>query len=255
MKVDIVLLSWNFPDMTLKCLRTLRKETQIPYRLIWVDNGSEEENYGRVKRYIEAHFDEPIMFRFDNNRYYAESTNKGIKLSDSKYVVTLSNDVFVTRNWLGKLIRILDHEPKIGLLSPMTDNIGSNGPRASMTVPKFDLLREGEPYEKINELPSRFAYCEDHVSMFSAVLRKTMINEIGLLDERFTCYGNDFDYNDRIKQAGWKTAVALNCFVYHLHKATKEVVFSDLEERKKVRAAHKALLREKQEARAEGRVV
>ena len=254
MKVDIVLLSWNFPDMTLKCLRTLRKETDMPHRLIWIDNGSEAENFERVKRYVGS-FDNPIMFRFDNNRYYAESTNKGIKLSDSKYVVTLSNDVFVTKGWLTKLVRILDHEPKIGLLSPMTDNIGSNGPRASMTVPKFNLLRESEPYERINELPSRFAYCEDHVSMFSAVLRRKMIDEIGLLDERFTCYGNDFDYNDRIKQAGWKTAVALNCFVYHLHKATKNVVFSDLEERKKIRFAHKTLLREKQAARAEGREV
>jgi len=133
----------------------------------------------------------------------------------------------------------------------MTDNIGSNGPRASMTVPKFNLLRPDEPYERINELPSRFTYCEDHVSMFSAVLRKKMIDEVGLLDERFTCYGNYFDYNDRIKQAGWKTTVALNCFVYHLHKATKNVVFSNLEERKKVRRDHKLLLAEKRRIRAE----
>lgn len=254
MKVDIVLLSWNFPDMTLKCLETLREQTHMPYRLIWVDNGSEAGNFESVKRYVET-FEDYKIFRFDSNRYYAEGTNKGIKLSNSKYVVTLSNDVFVTKGWLGKLIRILDQQPEIGLISPMTDNIGSNGPRASMTVPKFNLLQPGEPYERINELPSRFTYCKDNVSMFCAVLRKKMINEIGLLDERFTCYGNDWDYNDRIKHAGWKTAVALNCFVYHLHKATKEEVFSNLEERKKVRAAHKALLREKQQARAEGREI
>jgi len=254
MKVDIVLLSWNFPDMTLKCLKTLRENTHIPYRLIWVDNGSQIENFERVRRYVET-FESHVISRFDNNRYYAEGTNKGIKLSSAKYVVTLSNDVFVTKNWLTKLIRILDQQPEIGLISPMTDRIGSNGPRVSMTVPKFNLLRPGEPYERINELPSRFIYCEEPVSMFCAVLRKKMIDEVGLLDERFTCYGNDWDYNDRIKHAGWKTAVALNCFVYHLHKATKNKVFSNLEERRKVRAAHKELLRAKQEARAEGREI
>ena len=250
MKIDIVLLSWNFPDMTLKCLRTLKENTHIPYRLIWIDNGSETENFEKVRKYVET-FDDYTMFGYDSNRYYAESTNKGIKLSNAKYVVTLSNDVFVSKNWLTKLVRILEQQPEIGLISPMTDNIGSNGPRASMTVPKFNLLRPGEPYEGINELPSRFAYCEDNVSMFCAVLRRKMIDEIGLLDERFTCYGNDFDYNERIRQAGWKTAVALNCFVHHIHKATKNKVFSDLEERRKIRAAHKLLLAEKRRVRAE----
>jgi GT2 family glycosyltransferase len=252
MMVDIVLLSWNFPDMTLKCLKTLRKETHIPYTLIWIDNGSERENFEKVKKYVKT-FKDHIMFRFDSNRYYAESTNKGIKLSTSKYVVTLSNDVFVTKGWLGKIIKILEDRPEIGLISPLTDNIGSNWPRASMTVPKLDLLRPDEPYEKINDLPSRFTYCEDeysNVSMFCAVLRKAMIDEIGLLDERFPCYGNDFDYNERIKQTAWKTAVALNCFVFHLHKATKNVVFSDLEERAKIRRDHALLLSQKREERA-----
>lgn len=254
MKVDIALLSWNFPDMTLKCLKKLKEETVMPYRLIWVDNGSEEESFEKVKSYIET-FKSHIIYRFDNNRYYAEGTNKGIRLSDARYVVTLSNDVFVTKKWLTKLVRILDQNPDIGLISPLTDNIGSNCPRASMTVPAFNLLQPGDPYEKINDLPSRFIYCGDHISMFCAVLRKKMIDKVGLLDERFTCYGNDFDYNDRIRHAGWKLAVALNCFVYHKHKVTKNKVFSDLRERKEIRLAHKELLREKRVARGEGRAI
>lgn len=249
MKVDIVLLSWNFPDMTLKCLETLKRETHIPYKLIWIDNGSEEDNFHRVKKYVET-FGNHLIFRFDNNRYYAEGTNKGIKLSESKYVVTLSNDVFVAKNWLTKLIKVLECQPEIGLISPLTDNIGSNCPRASRAVPAHNLLQPDEPYERINELPLRFTYCKDNVSMFCAVLRRKMIDEVGLLDERFTCYGNDFDYNDRIRQAGWKIAVVLNCFVHHLHKITKSEVFSNLEERAKIRRDHKLLLAEKRKERA-----
>ncbi len=252
MMVDIVLLSWNFPDMTLKCLKTLRKETRMPYRLIWIDNGSEKASFEKVKKYVET-FKDHIIFRFDSNRFYAEGTNKGIKLSTSKYVVTLSNDVFVTTRWLGKIIKILEDRPEIGLISPLTDNIGSNWPRASRTVAELDLLKPDEPYEKINDLPSRFTYCENessNISMFCAVLRKAMIDEIGLLDERFPCYGNDFDYNERIKMTAWKTAVALNCFVRHLHKATKNVVFSNLEERAAMRRRHKLLLAQKREERA-----
>jgi len=250
MKIDITFLTWNLPEMSLRCLRAVKKHTRMPYRLIWVDNGSGKANFNVVKKYVET-FEDYMIFRFDRNRYYAEGTNTGIKLSSSKYVVTLSNDVFVTNGWLGKLIKIIQRRPEIGLISPLTDVIGSNCPRASLRVPACNLLKPGEAYEKINDLPSRFFYCERNVSMFCAVLRRQMIDEIGLLDERFTCYGNDDDYNDRIRLAGWKSAVALNCFVRHIHNATKAKVFINIEKKRKLRRDHKILLAEKRVARAE----
>ncbi len=255
MIVDITLLSWNFSSMTTDCLKILKARTlTTPYRLIWVDNGSTPENFELIKKTVETLTTDKTgcvgykIFRFKENQFYAKGTNKGIELSDSKYVVTLSNDVIVTKNWLRKLVAIMDEMPDIGLLSPLTDNIGSNCPRASMAISKYNLLKSDEPYEKINKLPPRFAYCNTNVSMFCAVLRKKMVNEIGMLDERFTCYGNDDDYNDRIRHAGWRAAVALNCFVYHVHKITKDQVFSP-EERDKIRREHRALLRKKRTVR------
>ena len=140
MKIDITLLSWNFPGMTLECLKVLKTKTRIPYRLIWIDNGSAKENFEMIKRQVET-FEDYIIFRFDKNQYYAKGVNKGIGLSNSKYVVNLSNDVFVTKRWLTKLISIMEKNPKIGLLTPLTDNIGSNCPRASIAVAKYSLLK------------------------------------------------------------------------------------------------------------------
>jgi len=255
MIVDVVLLSWNFTAMTVDCLKALKAKTlTTPYRLIWVDNGSMPENFELIKSYVETLTSGKTacvaykIFRFKENQFYAKGTNKGIELSDSRYVVTLSNDVFVTKGWLRKLIVIMDGNPDIGLLSPLTDNIGSNCPRVSMAITAHKLLKPDDPYEKVNKLPSRFAYCDSNVSMFCAMLRRQMIDEIGILDERFICYGNDDDYNDRIKHAGWKSAVALNCFVYHVHKITKDQIFSP-EERNEIRQKHRALLREKRAVR------
>ena len=252
MKIDVTFLTWNLPEMSLQCLKAVKKHTRIPYRLIWVDNGSVRESFNTVKEYVET-FEDYMILRLDRNRYYAESTNRGIKLSSAKYVVTLSNDVFVTEGWLTKLVKILERRPEIGLISPIADVIGSNCPRASLAVPLHRLLKLGEPYERINNLPSRFAYCEGNVSMFCAVLRRQMIEEVGLLDERFTCYGNDDDYNDRVKLVGWKTAVALNCFVRHIHNATKTKVFTDIGKKTILRRAHKELLAVKRRERAEAK--
>lgn len=247
MKIDIVLLSWNFRAMTLDCLRAIKEETHIPYRIIWIDNGSKIKNFELVKKYVET-FEDYIIFRFDKNQYYAKGTNKGIKLSNSKYVVTLSNDVFVTKDWLTKLVSIMENQPEIGLLSPLTNKIGSNCPRASYTVSRLKLLKSGEPHEKINELPSRFIYCNGNVSMFCAILRKEMVEKIGLLDEQLPCYGNDNDYNDRVRHSGYKSAVALNCFVYHLHNTTKNQIFS-VAKRKAMKSAHSLIIQKKRRQR------
>lgn len=248
MKIDIALLGWNFPVMTLSCLKAVKEKTHMPYRIIWVDNGSEKKTYKMIKDYVKT-FEDYKTFRFEENQYYARGTNKGIELSDSKYVVTLSNDVFVTKRWLMKLIAIMEKHPEIGLISPLTDNIGCNCARASFMVPMHKLLKPDEPYEKINELLSRFVYCSNNVSMFCAVLRRKMIDEIGLLDERLTCWGNDDDYNERVRHSGYKSAVALNCFVSHVHGITKRQVFSP-EEKRRIRQEHRQLLKEKKLERA-----
>lgn len=248
MKIDVTLLSWNFPGMTLECMKMLKIKTHIPYRLIWVDNGSTKENFEMIKRQVET-FEDYLIFRFDKNQYYAKGTNKGIELSNSKYVVTLSNDVFVTKNWLIKLISIMEANPQIGLLTPLTNNIGSGCPRASIAIAKYKLLKPGESFELINKLPSRLDYCVGNVSMFCAVLRKEMIDETGMLDERFPCYGNDDDYNDRINQSRYRSAVALNCFVFHIHNITKNQVYSPKEKRE-IRKIHRQLLMKKRLERA-----
>jgi len=248
MKIDIALLGWNFPMMTLNCLKAVKEKTFMPYRIIYIDNGSNRQNFEMVKNCVET-FKDHTIFRFDENQYYAKGTNKGIELSTSKYVVTLSNDVTVTKRWLTKLVSIMEKQPEIGLLSPLTDNVGSNCPRASLTVPAYRLLKLGEPYEKVNKLPSRFIYCNTNVSMFCAVLRRKMVNKIGLLDERLTCYGNDDDYNDRVRHSGYKSAVALNCFVYHIHNITKNQVFS-VAEKRVIRPAHRLIIEEKRRQRA-----
>jgi len=251
MRIDITILGWNFPIMTLNCLRTVKDKTRMPYRIIWVDNGSKKENYETVKKYVKT-FEDSVVFRFEENQYYARGTNKGIELSDSKYVVTLSNDVFVTKKWLTKLIAIMEEQPEIGLISPLTDNIGSNCPRASYMIPVHKLLGPDMRYDMINKLPSRFVYCNDNVSMFCAVLRREMVDKVGMLDERLTCWGNDDDYNERVRHSGYKSAVALNCFVSHIHNITKDQVFSP-EEKRRIRREHRILLREKRLERARTR--
>ena len=247
-KVDIIFLTCNQSEMSLKCLDALKENTHHPFRLVWIDNGSDMEEHRIVREKVEQF--EYIAHRFNENRFYARAINHGFTLAHSQYVVTLSNDVFVTNRWLSKLMTIATGDQKIGLISPLTDNIGSEAPRANLAVKRFNLPLDGQPLSSINNLSSQYGDCKEDVSMFCALINVDVISKIGLLDERFFILGNDDDYCDRIRLAGYKTGVCLNCFVYHKHEATKNNIFRPgSPERMAIKCDHQALLREKRELR------
>ena len=248
-KIDVIFVTHNQTEMSLECLNALEKNTSHPYRLIWVDNGSEMAGFMRVKERVSGLGGD--TFRFSVNRFYARAINEGFIHSKSRYVVTLSNDVFVTLDWLTKLYAIMEDDEKIGLLSPLTDNIGSSAPRAKSAIKRNHLPIDGFGYAGINLLPSRAERVYGNVSMFCAMVRQGVIEKAGMLDERFFILGNDDDYCDRVRLAGYKTAVSLNCFVYHRHGATKNDVFPPgSPERMSIKRDHQALLVEKRRNRA-----
>lgn len=248
-KVDIIFLTCNQSEMSIECLDKLKKNTRQPFRLIWIDNGSEALHYRRIKAKVDEFENE--SFRFSVNRFYARAINQGIILSDARYIVTLSNDVFVTDNWLTKLVSIMEKHPNVGLVSPLTDKTGSLAPNAKSAIARFRLPVDGGPLEQINGLTERFGSCFTDVSMFCAMIRREVVEKIGLLDERFFILGNDDDYCDRVRLGGYMTGLCLNCFVYHKHGVTKNAVFSiNSPERAAIKRDHQALLREKRRERA-----
>jgi len=243
-KADIVFLTHNNSDMSLKCLDVLKENTHHPFRLIWVDNGSDLVHYDRVRQKVEEF--NHIIHKFEFNRFYARAINQGIILSNAKYIVTLSNDVLVSDGWLKKLLTIMEGNPKIGILSPMTNKIGSPICLADYAVQKWRLPVNGDYNKQINKLPGRFGNTTSSISMFCAVIRSAVMEKVGLLDERFFILGNDDDYCDRARLAGFKTGVCLNCYVLHEHGATKDVVFPiESQARFAIKKDHQALLKEK----------
>jgi len=247
--IDVIFVTHNQAEMSRKCLDVLKENTRFPIRLIWIDNGSATEEHQAIREKVEQF--EHIAHRFSENRFYARAINQGFVLARSQYVVTLSNDVFVTDGWLSKLITLATKDLSLGLISPLTDNIGSEAPRASFAIKKFNLPMNGKSLSHINSLPPQYGDCPEDISMFCALINSEVIHKIGLLDERFFILGNDDDYCDRIRLAGYKTGVCLNCFVYHTHEATKNKVFRPgSPERMAIKRDHQALLREKRGARA-----
>ena len=238
--MDIIIPTWNNSDLTIQCLLALKKGTEPRYRILWIDNGSEEKHRKAVAEWLriqdqkyEAHF-------FDKNEGFPKAINQGLLKATGKFVILLNNDVRVTPGWLQKLETYAELHPKIGILGCLTDT----GPVQGYT--RY-WERRPNPERFINGLEATAHLKTGGCVPFSCVLlRREMIPRVGLLDLDFSpCLGEDDDYCDRARLAGWQTGILLNLFVYHRHRQT--VV--QLPEWKAIEADHRNLLFKKMAAR------
>lgn len=218
--IDIIIPTYNNSDYTIRCLRSIKKNTIVPYRIIWIDDGSMMSEYQKVSSELKEWGIDHVTYGTEENKGFAKTVNIGIELSESDPIILLNNDVVVTRGWLRRLIYGFGVNEKIGIIGAVTNKCNSNQQYGRLmrylrrSIPK-------EPDKYFSGLGPERISINSNISYFCTAINRKLIETIGLLDEDFLNGGEDDDYNDRARFAGFKTVIALNCFVWHEHGATR----------------------------------
>lgn len=242
MIIDIIIPTYNNSEYTVRCLRSIESNTLVPYRIIWVDDGSAITECQRVLDKLEG---SEIEFKIDGtieNKGFARTVNAGIRLSESDPIVLLNNDVTVTKGWLRKLLFGFKLDERVGIIGPVTNRCGSKQQYGRLAR-ILGLSAVEKPDEFFNSREPAILSVDSNISYFCTAISRELVDTIGFLDEGFFNGGEDDDYNDRARFAGFKTVIMLNCFVWHEHGATRRHVMnpemgrrnSDLYYRKKAK--------------------
>lgn len=222
--LDIIVVTFNARDEVLACLASLRAHPPArPCRLFVVDNASRD---GTPAAVAAAH-PEASVTPLPVNVGFAAANNVGIAAGRAPLVLLLNGDTLVGDGQVERLCAVLDARPEVGVAGPrLVDRSGrpelSYGPMMSPW---------GEAYQKLTgwalargpawwarRIEARLAHPADVAWVSGACLltRRTVLEAVGGLDERYFIYTEDVDYCAAVRRAGHRIRYSPEAEVVHL---------------------------------------
>ncbi|MDW8065786.1 MAG: glycosyltransferase family 2 protein [Anaerolineae bacterium] len=205
--LSLVILTYNTRELALRCLSGLYDAALARgWQVVVVDNGSTDGTAGAIAN----RFPGVELICSKRNRGFAAGMNMGLRRARGEIIILMNADVEASADTLAAAAEALRTRPDVGALSPllrMPDGRpqpfafgGDQSPLYLFRRGLRALLRLGPMHQWAVEEPIEV----DWVSGACMLVRRKVIEQIGLLDEGFFLYFEDNDWCRRMRQAGWR---------------------------------------------------
>ena len=221
--VHIIVLNWNGRDDTLECLKSLQQINYDNYKIVIVDNGSEDDSVSEMKRL----FPEIKIIENKKNLGFAGGNNVGMKYAvenEADYVLLINNDTTVDENFLSELVKTGESDKKIGAVGSKI-YFHSEPNRIWFAGGKVNWLKNKGTHLGLNEMDNG-QYDEisevDYLTGCCLLIKREVIERIGVLAKDYFLYYEDTDFSARVKNAGYKIMYVPKSKIYHkISRSTK----------------------------------
>lgn len=213
--LSVVIVNYNVSYFLEQCLHSvLRASENINCEILVVDNNSVDGSVEMVR----AKFPGVKLIANTDNRGFSRANNQAIRIAKGRYVLLLNPDTLVEEDTFEKSVAFMDAHPDAGGLGvKMIDGKGQ-----FLAESKRGLPTPAVAFYKIFGLSALFpksrVFGRYHLGYLSKdetheipilsgafmLMRKSVLDEVGLLDESFFMYGEDIDLSYRIVLGGYK---------------------------------------------------
>lgn len=215
-RVGIVVLNWRRPREILACLASIEAQDYPSYEIVVVDNGSANGSVTEIRRTV------PGVRVIENGRNLGFAAGCNVGIADLMrravdYVLLLNDDATCEPTLVSRLIEQAEAAPEIGVLGPTIFYAAPPGTiiwSAGGMVDRLGRprhLRADEPAD--GSLPQ--AQDVDYVTGCALLIRRDVVETVGLLDERFFAYWEEAEWCARARAAGFRVVHVPAARVWH----------------------------------------
>ena len=213
--LSIIIVNFNAAFFLERCLESIyQNPPQMSFEVLVIDNGSHDKS----AEMVESKFPQVVLIKNPVDLHYSKATNQGIRQSNGRYLFCLNPDTIVLPNTFGSVVQLLEENPHAAavgsrLLNPDLSDQGTSRRfptpmsalfgRKSFLTKWFQNNRFSRRYMAAENRNSTEPYEVDWLSSAAMLVRKSLVEQVGGLDESFY-YWVDADWCYRIKKAGWK---------------------------------------------------
>jgi N-acetylglucosaminyl-diphospho-decaprenol L-rhamnosyltransferase len=229
--VSISIVHYETPDLLRLCLAAIRdSEGAESWEVRVVDNGSR----GFDSQAIASILPNVVVIQNRDNRGFAVASNQGLRGAGGRYLLLLNPDAIVEPQAIARVVDYLDGHEDVGCATArlvLPDGRLDLACRRSFPTPavaffRMTLLSRVFPRShrfgryNLTYLPDTDESEIDAPCGAFMMVRSSVADHVGLLDESYFMYGEDLDWAFRIKAAGWRVMYLPSAVVHHVKRAS-----------------------------------
>ena len=210
--VSIVIVNYNARRFLDELLTSVSMQSYAPVEVLFVDNGSADDSVG----FVRERFPDVTVIENGENLGYGVANNVGIRAAAGAYIFLLNTDTIITPDSISSLVDFMDRHPEagaaqskllLGLQGALIDSAGSFMTRSGFLHHHGWSDVDGPEYAHEFEIFSGKGA--------SLILRRSVIDQVGLFDDDFFLYFEESDLCWRIWLAGHTISYVPASVVYH----------------------------------------
>lgn len=230
--LSISIINWNTCELLDQCLKSIYGSTKnIDFEIIVVDNASTDSSVEMVQE----KYPHVKLIKNSENVGFARANNQAYKISGGKYFMLLNSDTIVLDNSFACLIDWLDNNGNCGACGPMLLNGDKSLQPSWAKLPTFwseirgiqdRRIQNNEDLSllDINLLSQKEPIDVGWVGGACLVVRRNVIEEVGLLDEGYFMYCEETDLCCRINRHGYSVAFVPRAQIIHIGGASSKII-------------------------------
>jgi GT2 family glycosyltransferase len=209
--VSIIVVNWNGRRYLVDCLDALLAQDVGPLQIVVVDNGSTDGS----TEMIERRYPMVTLARQSRNLGFAAGNNAALPMCDGHFLALVNNDTRAEPTWLGELVDALERWPlAAGACGTI---VALDQPsRVTFTTPKIDAVSARAIW-----VNSPAPLCRvDTLSGCGMLLRREVVDALGLFDEAYVAYYEETDWCARAIRAGHDVLYVPSAVIAHAERGS-----------------------------------